>query len=106
MNIDIVIALSCAAVSATVLAFVFVKGALGAAGGARKADSKSVPSLTLVSTDLSHVEKHALNTSVGIIQLNGQLWRASIKAVDKTVPRRQMRYHVWLDPIPELKCAP
>ena len=44
MNIDIVIALSCAAVSAAVLAFVFVKGALGAADGARKADS-SVRSL-------------------------------------------------------------
>ena len=44
MNIDILIALSCAAVSAAVLAFIFVKGALGAAGGARKADS-SVRSL-------------------------------------------------------------
>ena len=44
MNIDIIIALSCAAVSAAVLAFVFAKGALGAAGGARKADS-SVRSL-------------------------------------------------------------
>jgi len=44
MNIDIIIALSCAAVSAAVFAFVFVKGAFGAAGGARKADS-SVRSL-------------------------------------------------------------
>lgn len=44
MNIDIIIALSCAAVSASVLAFVLVKGALGAAGGVRKADS-SVRSL-------------------------------------------------------------
>jgi len=44
MNIDIIIALSCAAVSAAVLAFVLVKGALGAADGARKADS-SVRSL-------------------------------------------------------------
>ena len=44
MNIDILIALSCAAVSAAVLAFIFGKGALGAAGGARKADS-SVRSL-------------------------------------------------------------
>ena len=44
MNIDIIIALSCAAVSAAVFAFVFVKGAFGAAGGARKTDS-SVRSL-------------------------------------------------------------
>jgi len=44
MNIDIIIALSCAAVSAAVLAFVFVKGAFGAADGARKADA-SVRSL-------------------------------------------------------------
>ena len=44
MNIDIIIALSCAAVSAAVFAFVFVKGAFGAADGARKADA-SVRSL-------------------------------------------------------------
>ena len=75
----------------------------GCYSGSRETDGKSVPSLTLVSTDLSHVEKHKVSTSVGIIRLNGQLWRAAIKALDRTVPRRQMRYHVWLDPISELK---
>ena len=78
----------------------------GCYGGSRKTDGKSVPSLTLVSTDLSHVEKHTLNTSVGIIRLNGQLWRGAMKALDRTVPRRQMRFKVWLDPIPEPKSTP
>ena len=72
----------------------------GCYGGTRDADGKTVPSLTLVSTDLSHVEKLKVSTSAGIIRLNGLLWRASMKALDKAAPRNKKRYKTWLEPIP------
>ena len=76
----------------------------GCYGGTRKADGKTVPALTLVSTDLSHVEKRKVSTNVGIIRLNGQLWRASMKALDEAAPRNRKRYRkryrTWLEPIP------
>lgn len=45
MKIDIILALACAAVSAAVLAFIFVKATLGAASGMQKSGASSVRAL-------------------------------------------------------------
>lgn len=71
----------------------------GCYGGKSKSGEKKVPSLTLISTDLSSVEKREPSVSTGILKLDGKLWTAHIMAIDKTVPRSKMRYRVWLTPL-------
>ena len=72
----------------------------GCYGGKRKSGEKKVPSLTLVSPDdLSSVEKREPSVCEGILKLDGKLWRAQIKALDRTVPRSKMRYRAWLTPV-------
>ena len=75
----------------------------GCYGGKSKSGQKTVPSLTLISpADLSSVEKRKISTSVGLLRLGDKIWHAKIQALDKTVPRRNMRFRAWLEPVKEL----
>lgn len=71
----------------------------GCYGGSNVVSGVKVPSLTLVSLpDFSSVEKVEESTSVGLLRLDGRMWRAVRSRVDENAKGRARRDRVALVP--------
>ena len=70
----------------------------GCYGGSNEVTGVSVPSLTLVSRDLSSVEKVAESTSIGMLHIGGRMWKALRSRVDKNATGSARRDRVALVP--------
>lgn len=72
----------------------------GCNGGKNPTTGASVPSLTLVSpADLSSVEKVKEDTAVGVLKLDGRMWKAVIHCVTpKGTPWEKTRYTTRIVP--------
>ena len=69
----------------------------GCYGGSNEVTGVTVPSLTLVApTDLSRMEKVKAGTSVGMLHLNGRMWKAVCRPVDKKAVGKARRDRVSL----------
>ena len=71
----------------------------GCYGGKNATNGKRVPSLTLISPlDLSSVEKVEENTAIGILRLDGRMWKAGMKRLTPESVKPH-RFAVRLEPV-------